>query len=263
MRSYAAGASSRAAGEFSALRRPAPRSTSIASHPPTGRNWRRPARSPSASRLRRASRQDFRARQRQNRRSAGGAERHLPRSLRRAGDAGGHRDQPAGRDLVRPIHGRTRHRRTNDPDRRERPVLLSWARTGNMPTPSPRSNWFNASGRSDYLQSRSRPCLSSTPRMRPTFRNARWSFSRTRAISIPLEPWQLRLLVGSDAISPPSFASFDLPYHLPESLRHQSRRSAGRQSPARDRKCRRGTRVAKQKPLRRVCPGRRSGRRTG
>jgi NosR/NirI family transcriptional regulator, nitrous oxide reductase regulator len=32
----------------------------------------------------------------------------------------------------------------------------------------------------------------------------------------PLEPWQLRLVLGSDAISPPSFASFDLPYHLPE-----------------------------------------------
>src|SRR5499427_4624120 len=32
----------------------------------------------------------------------------------------------------------------------------------------------------------------------------------------PLQPWQVRLLVGSDAISPPSFASFDLPYRLPE-----------------------------------------------
>jgi NosR/NirI family transcriptional regulator, nitrous oxide reductase regulator len=32
----------------------------------------------------------------------------------------------------------------------------------------------------------------------------------------PLAPWQLRLVVGSDAISPPSFASFDLPYRLPE-----------------------------------------------
>ncbi len=32
----------------------------------------------------------------------------------------------------------------------------------------------------------------------------------------PLQPWQVRLLVGSDAINPPSFAGFDLPYHLPE-----------------------------------------------
>jgi len=31
----------------------------------------------------------------------------------------------------------------------------------------------------------------------------------------PLQPWRLQLLVGSDAVSPPSFASFDLPYHLP------------------------------------------------
>jgi NosR/NirI family nitrous oxide reductase transcriptional regulator len=32
----------------------------------------------------------------------------------------------------------------------------------------------------------------------------------------PVEPWQLRLLVGSDAVSPPSFASFDLAYRVPE-----------------------------------------------
>jgi NosR/NirI family nitrous oxide reductase transcriptional regulator len=32
----------------------------------------------------------------------------------------------------------------------------------------------------------------------------------------PLQPWRVRLLVGTDAISPPSFASFDLPYRLPE-----------------------------------------------
>ena len=32
----------------------------------------------------------------------------------------------------------------------------------------------------------------------------------------PLQPWRVRLLVGTDAIDPPSFASFDLPYHLPE-----------------------------------------------
>jgi NosR/NirI family nitrous oxide reductase transcriptional regulator len=34
----------------------------------------------------------------------------------------------------------------------------------------------------------------------------------------PVEPWQLRLLVGSDAVSPPSFASFDLTYRIPESF---------------------------------------------
>jgi NosR/NirI family transcriptional regulator, nitrous oxide reductase regulator len=33
----------------------------------------------------------------------------------------------------------------------------------------------------------------------------------------PVEPWQLRLLVGSDAVSPPSFTSFDLTYRIPES----------------------------------------------
>jgi NosR/NirI family nitrous oxide reductase transcriptional regulator len=33
----------------------------------------------------------------------------------------------------------------------------------------------------------------------------------------PVKPWQLRLLVGSDAVSPPSFASFDLTYRIPES----------------------------------------------
>jgi NosR/NirI family nitrous oxide reductase transcriptional regulator len=32
----------------------------------------------------------------------------------------------------------------------------------------------------------------------------------------PLQPWRVRLLVGADAIDPPSFASFDLPYRLPE-----------------------------------------------
>ncbi len=34
----------------------------------------------------------------------------------------------------------------------------------------------------------------------------------------PVEPWLLRLLVGSDAVSPPSFASFDLPYRIPEAF---------------------------------------------
>src|SRR5215472_14641431 len=33
----------------------------------------------------------------------------------------------------------------------------------------------------------------------------------------PVKPWQLRLLIGSDATSPPSFASFDLTYRIPES----------------------------------------------
>ena len=33
----------------------------------------------------------------------------------------------------------------------------------------------------------------------------------------PVEPWQLRLLVGSDAVSPPSLTSFDLTYRIPES----------------------------------------------
>ena len=32
----------------------------------------------------------------------------------------------------------------------------------------------------------------------------------------PVKPWRLRLLVGSDAVSPPSFASFDLTYRIPE-----------------------------------------------
>ena len=33
----------------------------------------------------------------------------------------------------------------------------------------------------------------------------------------PVKPWQVRLLVGSDAVNPPSFASFDLTYRIPES----------------------------------------------
>jgi NosR/NirI family nitrous oxide reductase transcriptional regulator len=33
----------------------------------------------------------------------------------------------------------------------------------------------------------------------------------------PVKPWQLRLLVGSDAVNRPSFASFDLSYDIPES----------------------------------------------
>ena len=45
----------------------------------------------------------------------------------------------------------------------------------------------------------------------------RWSSSTAKADFNPVEPWQLRLLVGSDAVSPPSFASFDLTYRIPES----------------------------------------------
>ena len=52
-------------------------------------------------------------------------------------------------------------------------ILLSRAWTGNTPTSLSRSNWFRASGRSDYPPSRSRPCLSFMPRRRRTFRNAR------------------------------------------------------------------------------------------
>src|SRR4029078_1739971 len=33
----------------------------------------------------------------------------------------------------------------------------------------------------------------------------------------PIKPWQLRLLVGSDAVSPPSFTSLELNYQIPES----------------------------------------------
>jgi len=33
----------------------------------------------------------------------------------------------------------------------------------------------------------------------------------------PIKPWQLRLLVGSDAVNPPSFAGFDLNYRIPDS----------------------------------------------
>jgi NosR/NirI family transcriptional regulator, nitrous oxide reductase regulator len=33
----------------------------------------------------------------------------------------------------------------------------------------------------------------------------------------PIKRWQLHLLVGSDAVSPPSFATFDLPYQIPAS----------------------------------------------
>ena len=78
----------------------------------------------------------------------------------------------------------------------------------------------------------------------------------------PLEPWQLRLLVGSDAISPPSFASFDLPYHLPETyvIRAAAAPAGNRLPETANAGAAPG---AKQKPLRRVCPGRRSGRRTG
>jgi NosR/NirI family transcriptional regulator, nitrous oxide reductase regulator len=32
----------------------------------------------------------------------------------------------------------------------------------------------------------------------------------------PIKPWRLRLLVGSDAVGPPSFATFDLNYQIPE-----------------------------------------------
>ena len=42
-------------------------------------------------------------------------------------------------------------------------------------------------------------------------------FFNSKAEFNPVEPWQLRLLVGSDAVSPPSFASFDLTYRVPES----------------------------------------------
>ena len=42
-------------------------------------------------------------------------------------------------------------------------------------------------------------------------------FFNSRADFNPVEPWQLRLLVGSDAVSPPGFASFDLTYRIPES----------------------------------------------
>ena len=42
-------------------------------------------------------------------------------------------------------------------------------------------------------------------------------FFNSKADFNPVEPWQLRLLVGSDAVSPPSFASFDLTYRIPES----------------------------------------------
>jgi len=42
-------------------------------------------------------------------------------------------------------------------------------------------------------------------------------FFNSKADFNPAEPWQLRLLVGSDAVSPPSFASFDLTYRIPES----------------------------------------------
>ena len=42
-------------------------------------------------------------------------------------------------------------------------------------------------------------------------------FFNSKADFDPVEPWQLRLLVGSDAVSPPSFASFDLTYRIPES----------------------------------------------
>ena len=41
-------------------------------------------------------------------------------------------------------------------------------------------------------------------------------FFNSKAEFNPVEPWQLRLLVGSDAVSPPSFASFDLTYRIPE-----------------------------------------------
>ena len=42
-------------------------------------------------------------------------------------------------------------------------------------------------------------------------------FFNSKAEFNPVEPWQLRLLVGSDAVSPPSFTSFDLTYRIPES----------------------------------------------
>jgi NosR/NirI family transcriptional regulator, nitrous oxide reductase regulator len=42
-------------------------------------------------------------------------------------------------------------------------------------------------------------------------------FFNSKADFNPVEPWQLRLLVGSDGVSPPTFANFDLTYRIPES----------------------------------------------
>jgi NosR/NirI family transcriptional regulator, nitrous oxide reductase regulator len=42
-------------------------------------------------------------------------------------------------------------------------------------------------------------------------------FFNSKAEFNPVEPWQLRQLVGSDVVSPSSFASFDLTYRVPES----------------------------------------------
>lgn len=50
----------------------------------------------------------------------------------------------------------------------------------------------------------------------------------------PLKPWRLRLLVGSDAVNPPSFTGFDLAYRLPESYIIKAAAAAPAGQPAPD-----------------------------